>query len=247
MAPSVGGETTTSGGPGSVAPFESVHAARRSISRPRRHLELTSRSERADRLVGIVANLVGATGAAFFAQATLKGYLQTHRAIGAAFFVEQMWVVIAYLIRRPARTVSRRTGDWLLAFGGTFGGVLLRPDGAHPQWGLTAGLALQVLGLTICVASFLALGRSFGFAAADRGLVSRGPYSVVRHPIYASYLLLQSGYLLQSLSIRNALVMLFVVGCNVGRTRAEDRVLATNDRYEAYRSRVRWRLVPGLW
>jgi protein-S-isoprenylcysteine O-methyltransferase Ste14 len=27
----------------------------------------------------------------------------------------------------------------------------------------------------------------------------RGPYAVVRHPMYAAYLLLQSGYLLQSL------------------------------------------------
>ena len=116
-------------------------------------------------------NLIGAAGAAFFAQATLRFYLQTHRLIGGAFFAEQMWVVVAYLIRRPARDVSRRWGDWLLAFGGTFGGVLFRPDGAHPQWGVTTGLAVQLVGLAICVASFLALGRSFGFVAADRGLV----------------------------------------------------------------------------
>ena len=200
-----------------------------------------------DRAIRITANLVGAAGAAFFAQATLQSYLQTHRFIGGAFFVEQMWVVIAYLIRRPARAVSRRVGDWALAFGGTFGGVLFRPDGAHPQWGLTAGLALQLIGLAICVTSFLALGRSFGFVAADRGLVRRGPYAVVRHPIYASYLLLQFGYLLQSISVRNALVLLFASGCNVGRAVAEDRVLATNDQYGSYRGTVRWRLVPGVW
>ncbi len=199
------------------------------------------------RAIRITANLVGAAGAAFFAQATLQSYLQTHRFIGGAFFVEQMWVVIAYLIRRPARAVSRRVGDWALAFGGTFGGVLFRPDGAHPQWGLTAGLTLQLIGLAICVTSFLALGRSFGFVAADRGLVRRGPYAVVRHPIYASYLLLQFGYLLQSISVRNALVLLFASGCNVGRAVAEDRVLATNDQYGSYRGAVRWRLVPGVW
>jgi protein-S-isoprenylcysteine O-methyltransferase Ste14 len=200
-----------------------------------------------DRLIRIAASLIGAAGAAFFAQATLQSYLQTHRFIGGVFFVEQMWVVIAYLIRRPARASSRRMRDWLLAFGGTFGGVLFRPDGAHPQWGLTAGLAVQLCGLAICIASFLALGRSFGFVAADRGLVKRGPYAIVRHPIYASYLMLQAGYLLQSISIRNALVLVFVSGCNVGRAMAEDRMLATNDQYDAYRSRVRWRLVPGVW
>ncbi|MGH8995083.1 MAG: methyltransferase family protein [Acidimicrobiales bacterium] len=173
--------------------------------------------------------------------------MRTHRLIGAAFFVEQMWVVIAYLLRRPARRVTRRWDDWLLAFGGTFGGVLFRPVGAHPQWGLDAGLGVQLFGLAICVWSFLALGRSFGFAAADRGLVQRGPYTIVRHPIYASYVLLQAGYLMQSISVRNALVMLFATSCNVGRALAEDRVLATGDQYQSYRARVRWRFIPGVW
>jgi protein-S-isoprenylcysteine O-methyltransferase Ste14 len=207
----------------------------------------TGRSAWADRLIRISMNLIGAAGAAFFAEATLRAYLQTHRPLGVVFFAEQMWVVVAYLIRRPARTVSRRWGDWLLAFGGTFGGVLFRPVGVHPQWGITTGLAFQLVGLAICVASFLTLGRSFGFVAADRGLVQRGPYAVVRHPIYASYFLLQSGYVLQSISLQNVLVMVFASGCNVGRAIVEDRVLATNGEYSAYRSQVRWRLLPGVW
>ena len=198
-------------------------------------------------ILRVSANLVGAGGAAFFAYATLRAYLETHRLIGAGFVVEQTVVVLAYLVRRPARSVTRRTSDWLLAFGGTFAPVLLRPDGAHPAWGLQAGLALQVVGLVVCLLSFLALGRSFGFAAADRGLVRRGPYAVVRHPVYASYLVLQTGYLLQSLSLGNALVVLLATACNAGRIVAEERVLATNTGHAAYRGKVRWRLVPGLW
>jgi protein-S-isoprenylcysteine O-methyltransferase Ste14 len=225
----------------------SVQRRKHPISTVQRWLDFEFKSPRAERLVRIATNLIGAIGAAFFAQATLRVYLESHRLIGVAFFVEQMWVVVAYLIRRPARTVSRRLGDWLLAFGGTFAGVLFRPVGAHPQWGLTAGLAVQLLGLAVCVTSFLALGRSFGFVAADRGLVRRGPYAIVRHPIYASYVLLQFGYVLQSISLRNALVMLVASGCNVGRAVAEDRVLASNHDYDAYRRQVRWRLFPGIW
>ena len=198
-------------------------------------------------LLRICANLIGACSAAYFARNSLHFYLKTHRLIGAAFLAEQMWIVVAYLIRRPARTVTRRTDDWLLAFGGTFGGVLSSPFGAHPQWGVDAGLAVQLVGLAMAVVSFLALGRSFGFAAADRGLVRRGPYGVVRHPIYASYLLLQAGYVLQTLSVRNAAVMVFVTGCNVGRVVAEERLLATTEQYSAYRNRVRWRMIPGVW
>ena len=193
------------------------------------------------------ANVVGAGGAALFARASLQAYFHTHRLIGVAFFAEQAWVAVAYLIRRPARVVSRRFTDWLLAFGGTFGGVLFRPVGAHPTWGVTSGLGLQLLGLSLFVVSFFSLGRSFGFAAADRGLVVRGPYAVIRHPVYACYFLLQVGYLLQSLSVRNALVVLFASGCNAGRAVCEERLLSTSEPYGDYRRRVRWRCVPFVW
>jgi protein-S-isoprenylcysteine O-methyltransferase Ste14 len=199
------------------------------------------------RFFSLVANVVGAVGAAYFVRATLQFYLQTHRVIGAVFLVEQVWIVVAYLIRRPARMVTRRPLDWMLAFGGTFGGVLLRPVVSHPTGGLGVGLAVQMVGLLVCIVSFWALGRSFGFAAADRGLVQRGPYTVVRHPVYSSYLLLHVGYLLQSTSVWNVAVIVFVTCCNVGRIGAEERVLATNPAHAAYRRRVRWRAIPAVW
>lgn len=203
-------------------------------------------SQRA-RVARVLANLIGAAGAAYFADASLRYYLHTHRLIGAAFLAEQTWVVVAYLVRRPAGAVTRRAGDWVLAFGGTFAGVLFRPVGLHPAWAVTAGLAVQLVGLSICVASFLTLGRSFGFAAADRGLVRRGPYAVVRHPIYASYFVLQVGYVLQSLAVWNALVLMLVTAFNIGRALVEERLLVAGAQYRAYADRVRWRLFPGVW
>ena len=60
-----------------------------------------------------------------------------------------------------------------------------------------------------------------------------------------------AGYLIQSISVPNAAVLVFVTGCNVGRAFAEERVLAgsadSSADYEAYRQRVWWRLVPGMW
>jgi protein-S-isoprenylcysteine O-methyltransferase Ste14 len=216
---------------------------RRAPSRP----DQSRRGRPLDAIIRILVNLLGAAGAALFARASLQYYLDTHRLIGAAFLVEQAWFVVAFLIRRQPQAVSRRPGSWLLAAAGTFGGVLLRPAGAHPQWGVDTGLGLQVLGLVIAMVSLLALGRSFGFVAADRGLVVRGPYAVVRHPLYAAYLLIQSGYVLQSISLRNVAVLVLVTGCNIGRALAEERVLAASPGCQAYQSRVRRRLVPGLW
>ncbi|MCW2523251.1 MAG: isoprenylcysteine carboxyl methyltransferase [Frankiales bacterium] len=206
-----------------------------------------SPTPRAQRVVRVCANLVGAASAAVFSYSFLHFYLQTHRLIGIVFFAQQTFVALAYLIRRPARVVTRRPGDWLLAFAGTFIGVLFRPEGEHPGWGIWTGVVLQLVGVAIAVTGILTLGRSFGFAAADRGVVTRGPYTVVRHPMYAAYLLLDSGYLLQSLSVRNAAVLVVGTLCNGGRALAEERLLTNNGEYLAYRRRVRRRIIPGVW
>jgi protein-S-isoprenylcysteine O-methyltransferase Ste14 len=93
----------------------------------------------------------------------------------------------------------------------------------------------------------IVLGRSFGFAAADRGLVRSGPYAVVRHPVYSSYLLLQGGYVLQSVSLRNVLVFMVATAFNMGRAMVEEDLLSENSAYGGYRSKVRWRMLPGVW
>lgn len=201
----------------------------------------------AERLIRIVVNVTGAAFAALFAQASLRFYLHTHSLVGGLFLIEQTWFAVAFLIRRPPRAVNHRIGNWLLAAAGTFGGLLLRPSASHPSWGVQTGFGLQLAGLVIVIASLLALGRSFGFVAADRGLKTRGPYAVVRHPVYASYLVIQAGYVLQSVSVRNIAIFAFVSACNVGRALAEERLLASSADYRAYQQRVRWRLIPFLW
>jgi protein-S-isoprenylcysteine O-methyltransferase Ste14 len=35
--------------------------------------------------------------------------------------------------------------------------------------------------------------------------------------------------------------------CNIGRIRAEERLLAESAGYQEYARRVRWRLLPGVW
>jgi protein-S-isoprenylcysteine O-methyltransferase Ste14 len=70
---------------------------------------------------------------------------------------------------------------------------------------------------------------------------------VVRHPIYGAYLLIQGGYVLQSVSLRNVIVFLVASGFNVGRALAEDALLAGNLGHDSYRAKVRWRLLPGVW
>jgi protein-S-isoprenylcysteine O-methyltransferase Ste14 len=83
--------------------------------------------------------------------------------------------------------------------------------------------------------------------AASRGVKTRGRYAIVRHPVYTSYLLIQAGYVLQSQSPRNVLIVAFITACNIGRTLAEEKLLAGSPAYQACREQVRWRLIPHAW
>jgi protein-S-isoprenylcysteine O-methyltransferase Ste14 len=84
----------------------------------------------------------------------------------------------------------------------------------------------------------------------DRGqnLVDTGPYAVVRHPMYSGITLVMLGFPLW-LGSTAALIMIVVpVGLLALRVHFEERLLrARLSGYEAYRQRVRWRIVPGAW
>ena len=79
-------------------------------------------------------------------------------------------------------------------------------------------------------------------------LVDTGLYGVVRHPMYAATLLLFLSMPLILGSLLAFLVMLAYPFIIVRRIRNEEQVLLRElPGYGAYRQKVRWRLVPGIW
>ena len=191
--------------------------------------------------------IAGALAWALFAGLHLAAFLDTGRPIGLGYIVQASIIAGMFLIRAQPVRVSGRSLDWLAAFGGTFGGLLLRPDGYHPEWGDGFGLALQAVGVTISIVALFKLGRSFGLVAAHRGLVMSGPFSIVRHPIYAAYLVGEIGYLMQSFSLWNVAVLTLAWVAQIARMNAEERLLSEDAAYAAYRVSVPRRLIPGVW
>lgn len=125
--------------------------------------------------------------------------------------------------------------------------VLLDPQGTvrlAPEW---AGAGLQLTGMVWQFSAKIVLGRSFGLLPAQRGLVMAGPYRVVRHPIYLGYLISHVGFLLANFSWLNFAVIASLYVAQVCRIAREEAVLSHCDEYRNYQSRVRWRLVPGLY
>jgi protein-S-isoprenylcysteine O-methyltransferase Ste14 len=116
-----------------------------------------------------------------------------------------------------------------------------------PEW---LGAVCQFAGLAWQVTSKATLGRCFGLLPAARGLVTRGPYRIVRHPIYLGYLISHAGFLLTNFSWRNVLVLAVLYLAQVVRMLREESMLARSSRgvdYEAYRSAVRWRILPFVF
>ena len=52
----------------------------------------------------------------------------------------------------------------------------------------TVGVVFQLSGLFRMQVALLCLGRHFGLLPANRDLVTRGPFGLIRHPVYAAWL-----------------------------------------------------------
>lgn len=161
--------------------------------------------------------------------------------------VAETSVVIFVLLRRPAETISLRLGDWLLAITATYAPLLIMP--AANSWPALIPLAvgLVVVGNVIQIAAKLFLRRSFGIAPANRGIKSDGMYGLVRHPMYAGYLVVHVGIFLLMPSLLNLAVYAIGWWAQILRLLAEERLLGQDPAYRAYMEKVRWRLVPGIF
>ena len=93
----------------------------------------------------------------------------------------------------------------------------------------------------------MTLGRSFGLVPANRGVVVRGPYTLVRHPIYTGYLITHARFSSRNPTPWNVCVILLADTALVVRALMEERVLSADVAYQGYCRRVGWHLVPGVF
>jgi protein-S-isoprenylcysteine O-methyltransferase Ste14 len=135
------------------------------------------------------------------------------------------------------RSVSATAGMMLIP-------MLIRPS--DPSVGMLhdIGLMVELAGVAFTQIARIYLGRSFGLLPANRGIVSSGPFRLMRHPIYLGWLLLTVGFTMIYPSPRNLLTIFAVLPFMMWRITQEEELLSEDAEYRSYMGRVPYRLLP---
>jgi protein-S-isoprenylcysteine O-methyltransferase Ste14 len=178
----------------------------------------------------------------------LGDFMRTGHVTGLLLLVGESLVVILTIARRRAVAVDRSALAAILTTLSLAGPALLRAtDTEVPLASDQITALVSGIGLLLVVVGKMTLGRSFGVVPANRGVVVRGPYTYVRHPIYTGYLITHAAFLVAHPAPRNLAVLVCADVALVLRALMEERVLSTDVAYQQYCQRVGWHLIPGVF
>ena len=109
--------------------------------------------------------------------------------------------------------------------------------------------AVFVAGVTLRAWAIHELGVQYSHRVvriSEGGLISSGPYGVLRHPAYAGMLLANIGFAVYFSSPASIAALTFLVAAVLWRIRIEEDILTESPQYRAF-ANTRCRIVPGVW
>ena len=126
-------------------------------------------------------------------------------------------------------------------------GIILLPPVELSNQLYLACTVLAVAGTVFALYSALNLGRSISMMSEARRLVSRGPYALVRHPLYLGEGIVLAGLTVQFFSLSAVLIFMLQCACQIIRMNNEEQVLLrTFPQYRNYMARTA-RLIPYVY
>lgn len=160
------------------------------------------------------------------------------------FVILESLIIALVLLRSKPRIRSSEVHAWISTLFGTFLLLLYNPEGEMIQ--REVGNILVSIGVILVTLSYLSLNTSFGLTPALREVKTTGLYRFVRHPMYFSYLFIIAGYLLWSFSLYNLSISIATLVFQYLRASYEEKILCQDLKYVEYKSKVKWRFIPGV-
>jgi protein-S-isoprenylcysteine O-methyltransferase Ste14 len=175
-------------------------------------------------------------------------WLAASKNVDAALLViSESLGIFLILTRHFSKTVSKLPLDWALSFMAVNAPLLAAPAAASTFMPSQVATTVMFAGMLIQISAKIVLWRSYGLVPANRGIKTTGPYHFVRHPMYAGYTLTHIGFLLGFPSLQNFLLYLTTFSIELARLMREEVVLNKDQLYRDYVSRVRYRVIPGIF
>jgi hypothetical protein len=213
------------------------------------------------RLPDLVPSFGDVTG--LFAPATWTR-ADLHWGLGMAydsvFFIDCGWALIGYTLEsrwlgNKTRSVEPTMLGWAAAlscyppYNNVLGTYL--PLETGPQLITAENTLLALRAATVCLFFVYAMATvSFGFKFSNltnRGTVSRGPYRFVRHPAYLTKCTAWWLEHLPTLTFTKAFFLSLLCCVYALRAWTEERHLSRDPDYLAYKKKVPWVFIPGVY
>jgi protein-S-isoprenylcysteine O-methyltransferase Ste14 len=166
----------------------------------------------------------------------------------APTFLLELAVAISFLIRDEPKAATKSLRARVSSYAGSFMVLVFLQVGqrSHPEWFVPTvnqltpiAASLWLAGSMWTIYSLWHLRHAFSIEPAARRLITTGPYSVARHPVYSGYFVQYIGMLIVFPSFALGLVLLLWSAIMLDRMYLEEAVLRSAfPEYADYRRRV---------
>ena len=168
--------------------------------------------------------------------------------VDIGFILQNLVLAGVILTRRRHRVFNGNWAHQAVAAVAFFSGIAFMGQPTTAEGGLL--ITSRIITLTanlLGIATLFNLGRSFGILIAFRAIKTHGLYGIVRHPMYATDILLRIGFVVSHFNPFTIILFILSTGCYIYRAILEERFLAVQPEYRSYMDRVRYRFIPLIF